>query len=118
MQRFCKAVGTVFIVSCFYLAAWATIPGPVADLGYILLVGNATTPTGLPDGPVHFFGNIPYAQPPVGPLRFKAPQALDETVPHKHSDVPLRDARNWGPSCIQQPAVVGVGSEGKSLSSV
>lgn len=107
---------SAIILSIFCLSAWATIPsGPVVDLGYVSLVGNATTPTGSSDGPVHFFGGIPYAQPPLGLLRFRAPQLLDEHMPRERSDVPIRDARNWGPACIQQPAVVGVGSEGKFL---
>ncbi|KAF8502965.1 alpha/beta-hydrolase [Gautieria morchelliformis] len=99
------------MLACFFLSAGATLSGPVLDLGYVSLVGNATTPTGLSNGPVHFFGGIPYAQPPLGSLRFRAPLALAEQVPENISDVPVRDARNWGPPCIQQPAVVGVGSE-------
>lgn len=89
-------------------------PGPQVDVGYVSFVGNATSPTGEANGPVHFFGGIPYAQPPLGPLRFKAPQLLNENPPPDISQVPVLDARNWGPPCIQQPALVGVGSEGSS----
>ncbi|PPQ64464.1 hypothetical protein CVT24_008474 [Panaeolus cyanescens] len=81
--------------------------GPVIDLGYISFAGNTTSPTGVPNGPVTFFGAIPYAQPPLGDLRFRAPQALKEVG--KSSSVV--DARSWGPPCIQRPAVVGIGSE-------
>jgi para-nitrobenzyl esterase len=43
----------------------------------------------LADG-VHVFRGIPYAQPPVGPLRFAAP------VPHESWDG-VRDADEFGP---------------------
>ena len=43
---------------------------------------------------VGFFGGIPYAQPPVGELRWRAPQAPD-------SWVECRDATTYGPSCPQ-----------------
>jgi len=89
-------------------------PGPVINLGYASLLGNATTPTGSPDGPVHFFGSVPFAQPPVGSLRFRAPQRLDEK-PRKNP--PVLDTRNFGPECIQQPATAGVGSEGEEFMS-
>lgn len=72
---------------------------------YAAYAGNDT----LDD--VVFYGGIPYIQPPVGDLRFGPPQQLDESTKWlSNSDVV--DARNWGPICIQQPAVVGIGSEG------
>ncbi|GJJ10348.1 hypothetical protein Clacol_004574 [Clathrus columnatus] len=99
----------------FFNICWASNkfvpPGPQINLGYISLVGNATSPTGEVNGPVQFFGSIPYAQSPLGPLRFKAPQPLNEVSPSQSSQVRVLDARNWGPPCIQQPALVGVGSE-------
>ncbi|KAF8579657.1 alpha/beta-hydrolase [Ramaria rubella] len=98
----------VVLSTCFALSVWATPAGPVIDLGYVSLIGNATAPSGILNGPVHFFGGIPYAQPPLGSLRFRAPQPLNEKP---QARAPVLDARNWGPACIQQPAVVGVGSE-------
>lgn len=85
--------------------------GPVVNLGYAAYAGNATSPSGEIDSSVTFFGGIPYAQPPVGNLRFRVPMQLDETVVNS-GNVAVTDARNWGAPCIQQPAVVGVGSEG------
>lgn len=82
--------------------------GPVVNLGYAAFAGNSTSPAGVVNGPVTFFGAIPYAQPPVGNLRFRAPKLLNERAVASV----VTDARNWGPPCIQRPAVVGVGSEG------
>ncbi|THH05598.1 hypothetical protein EW145_g4680 [Phellinidium pouzarii] len=84
--------------------------GPVVNLGYAAFAGNTTSPTGELNGPVTFFGNIPYVQAPVGNLRFRAPQQLDESIVNS-GNVTITDARNWGSACIQQPAVVGAGSE-------
>lgn len=44
------------------------------------------------DGTIAFRG-IPYARPPVGPLRWKAPQPIRWTVP--------RAATDWAPACAQ-----------------
>ncbi|CAK5263478.1 unnamed protein product [Mycena citricolor] len=79
--------------------------GPVVDLGYAAYAGNTSLP-GLT-----FFGGIPYIQPPVGNLRFAPPHNLDESYNRHLSNADVVDARNWGPICIQQPAVVGIGSE-------
>ncbi|KAJ7701777.1 Alpha/Beta hydrolase protein [Mycena rosella] len=79
--------------------------GPVVELGYAAYAGNATLP-GLT-----FYGGIPYIQPPVGNLRFAPPQRLNEIPNIFLSNADVVDARNWGPLCIQQPAVMGIGSE-------
>ncbi|KAF8074740.1 Alpha/Beta hydrolase protein [Lyophyllum atratum] len=81
--------------------------GPVINLGYAAFAGNTTSPTGVENGPVAFYGNIPYAQPPLGDLRFRAPRMLDERAITSR----IEDARGWGPPCIQRPAAVGIGSE-------
>ncbi|KAJ7135504.1 carboxyesterase [Mycena crocata] len=78
--------------------------GPVVNVGYAAYAGNASL------AGVTFYGGIPYIQPPVGNLRFAPPKQLNEVrVSLSNSDV--IDARNWGPICIQQPAVMGIGSE-------
>jgi para-nitrobenzyl esterase len=48
-------------------------------------------------GQLHVFRGIAYAQPPVGPLRWKPPQPLAR-VPD------TRDATQFGPACIQPVA--------------
>ncbi|WWC65908.1 uncharacterized protein I303_108530 [Kwoniella dejecticola CBS 10117] len=83
---------------------WTSPLGPVVDLGYAVYLGNDT----LPD--VTFFGGIPYMQPPLGDLRWRAPVQLDES-PKSDDQKYIEDARNFGPICIQQPATVGVGDE-------
>ncbi|OSX56176.1 hypothetical protein POSPLADRAFT_1160806 [Postia placenta MAD-698-R-SB12] len=78
--------------------------GPIVDVGYAAFLGNDSIP-GFPG--IEFFGGIRYVQPPLGELRFRAPQLLDETVgPHN-----VTDARDWGDICMQEPAQVGFGSE-------
>jgi len=99
----------LFLLFAFLPLIGAHSLGPIIDVGYASFLGNASLPG------THFFGGIPYAKPPVGGLRFRSPQLLDENV---YDPRIVTDARNWGPLCIQQPAVVGFGSEGLSHSSV
>lgn len=73
--------------------AWFS-PGLVTDLvevegGYI-----AGTMIGEPDDPVRIYRGIPYAAPPVGDLRWKAPQPV---VPWSN----IREATQFGPMAIQ-----------------
>jgi para-nitrobenzyl esterase len=56
----------------------------------------AGTVRGAIDGGVRVFKGIPYAQPPVGPLRWKAPLPLP---PWKGE----RDATEFGAACYQPP---------------
>lgn len=78
--------------------------GPVVQLKQGVYAGNATLPG------VVFFGGLPYAEPPLGDLRWRPPVRLGHHAKRKQQAV--ADARNWGPLCIQQPAVVGIGQEG------
>jgi para-nitrobenzyl esterase len=51
---------------------------------------------GTLDGTVRVFKGIPYAQPPVGPLRWKPP------LPHARW-TGVREATEFGPACYQPP---------------
>ncbi|CAE7191421.1 unnamed protein product [Rhizoctonia solani] len=82
--------------------------GTVVDLGYIAYAGNSTSPTGQLNSTVTFFGGIRYVQPPLGALRFRAPENLDESYNPNRT---VADARTWGPICVQQPAKEGLGVE-------
>ncbi|KAF9071773.1 alpha/beta-hydrolase [Rhodocollybia butyracea] len=99
----------IFVVALAQLsiAQLTSSLGPVVNLGYAAFAGNTTSPSGIFNSNVTFFGGLPYAQPPLGDLRWRAPQMLDENAVANT----ITDARNWGPPCIQGPAVVGVGSE-------
>lgn len=72
------------------LLAWMALPAWCAD---IAVSGGIVRGTELPDGSAIFYG-IPYAAPPVGELRWKAPQ---EVVPW----VGVRDATHPPRPCIQ-----------------
>ncbi|KAF8157104.1 alpha/beta-hydrolase [Crassisporium funariophilum] len=104
-----SAVSLTVLCLCLptFVCSLSSPLGPVVDLSYAAFAGNSTSPAGVANGPVTFYGAIPYAQPPLGNLRFRAPQPLDERASTKD----VSDARNWGPPCIQRPAVVGIGSE-------
>jgi para-nitrobenzyl esterase len=53
----------------------------------------------LVEGTCEYLG-IPYAKPPVGPLRFAAPQAYGDWQG-------VRDATAFGPSCMQRTSIIG-----------
>jgi para-nitrobenzyl esterase len=49
---------------------------------------------GLTDGDIRVFKGLPYAQPPIGPLRWKPPRPF---APWQG----VRDATRFGPACVQ-----------------
>uniref|UniRef100_A0A0W0EWF5 Carboxylesterase type B domain-containing protein n=1 Tax=Moniliophthora roreri TaxID=221103 RepID=A0A0W0EWF5_MONRR len=66
------------------------------QLGYTTLIGNNTLPV------LEFFGGIPYAEPPLGNLRFQPP-ILKPVL-----DVPTFNATNFGLSCLQPPINIAI----------
>lgn len=62
---------------------------PKANLAIGTYIGRHSTEYGQ-----DFFLGLPFAQPPVGPLRYVAPQSLNTTF-----DEP-RNATKYGPECI------------------
>ena len=75
---------------------------PVARVAQGLLRGNCS----LAEGGVCFFGAVPFAAPPLGALRFRAPQP---PLPWAGE----RDAARLGPQCLQltDPSSPPVGNE-------
>jgi para-nitrobenzyl esterase len=55
-------------------------------------------------GAIESFKGIPYAAPPVGPLRWRAPESA---TPWKG----VRDATHFGDDCMQRPYVVSTGQK-------
>ena len=100
---------TTVLVAALSILARAANPArylasaPTVDVGYTSFLGNTSIPG------VHFFGGIRYAQPPLGPLRWRPPQALDET-PKRGAQKNVTAAGWFGDICLQQPATLG--SEG------
>uniref|UniRef100_A0A0W0FXR7 Carboxylesterase type B domain-containing protein n=1 Tax=Moniliophthora roreri TaxID=221103 RepID=A0A0W0FXR7_MONRR len=63
------------------------------QLGNTTLTGTNTLQV------LEFFGGIPYAEPPLGNLRFQPP------ILKPALDAPTFNATNFGPQCLQLPAV-------------
>jgi para-nitrobenzyl esterase len=73
----------------FALAACAALPVRAA-----VLDTPAGQLEGRTEGTLNVYKGIPYAQPPVGPLRWKAPVALPRWTG-------VRQTLNFGPACMQ-----------------
>ncbi|KAF5340693.1 hypothetical protein D9611_007310 [Ephemerocybe angulata] len=65
---------------------------PQVKLGKATLIGRDVS------GTVEFFGGVPFAEPPLGPLRFEPP------VLRTHLPPGTRNASSYGKACV--PSVV------------
>ena len=84
--------GVVGLIACTCAQAYST-DGPTVVLGDIgTVVGVTNSTLGLDS-----FLGIPYAQPPLGPLRWRVPAALTPNTSR------VIQATTWGPACIQAP---------------
>ncbi|KAK7042228.1 carboxylic ester hydrolase [Favolaschia claudopus] len=85
-------LATYFLPLVFWiLVSPTTSSSPQVQLGETTIIGNAISG-------VEFFGGIPYAEPPIGDLRFARP------VPKFSIDSSTFDATDFGPSCPQPPS--------------
>ncbi|KAJ1559967.1 hypothetical protein HK405_008726 [Cladochytrium tenue] len=71
------------------------------DLDYATVVGYTLSGAGH-GNPMRAFLGVPYAQPPVGPLRFAAPQAIT-------SDLGVLNTTAFKPNCMQNTVVAATG---------
>ena len=73
----------------------AALPGASAAADRVKTANGVLESTTPPESGVRSFKGIPFAQPPVGPLRWREPQA-----PKKWKGV--RNADKFGPRCMQR----------------
>jgi para-nitrobenzyl esterase len=101
MTRFPKdrppCTSSVITVVLLVLARSATVPAALPDL--VRIDSGSISSTAPTDSGVRVFKGIPFAAPPVGPLRWQAPQPVAYWSG-------VRKAGTYGPVCIQ-PAGVG-----------
>ncbi|PIL26309.1 hypothetical protein GSI_12065 [Ganoderma sinense ZZ0214-1] len=85
------------------LAPWFVhASAPTVEVNGTDIIG--TVQTSADNTTVEFFGGIPFAQPPVGALRFAPPAELDSL------GVPMFNATTFGAPCVQ-PNVEGVSED-------
>ncbi|KXN82979.1 Lipase 3 [Leucoagaricus sp. SymC.cos] len=101
------AAGLTVREPLFTSAATLEAPqGPIVDLGYAKYLGNRTTTW---PNTVSFLG-LPYAEPPVGNRRFRAPLPLNLARVTKETGGQVVDARSYPDFCIQ--GALGPGDHG------
>lgn len=81
----------------------AALAADIVDTGYVQYLGNRTFPNA-----VAYLG-IPYAEPPLGERRFRAPVALNRTRITQEAKGNVVDATEYPKFCIQSSG--GAGSE-------
>lgn len=82
-----RLAASVVAAACLSLSGACAAPAPTVKT-------HAGTLTGYTEGALNVFKGIPYAQPPVGPLRWKAPAELSRWKG-------VRQATEFGKACMQ-----------------
>lgn len=90
------------VVSILALLEWPAWAGPTASLVVHIRAGSVSG-TDVSGGIVAFKG-IPYAAPPIGPLRWRPPQPV---MPWSE----VRASSHFGDDCMQTPYVIPTGQK-------
>lgn len=90
-----------FVAIASFLLHGTDVSGDIVDTGYAKYLGNRTLPN-----TVAYLG-VPYAEPPLGERRFRAPLPLNTTRITKSSNGSVIDAVVYPDFCVQ-------GSTGRS----
>jgi para-nitrobenzyl esterase len=80
--------------ACLFLAAPTTAARTPATPVAPVVTAPAGAVRGISEGDLRVFKGIPFARPPVGPLRWRAPQKLERWDG-------VREATAFGPECFQ-----------------
>lgn len=78
-----------------FLLQGTSVSGDVIDTGYAKYLGNRTMPN-----TVAYLG-VPYAEPPLGERRFRAPLPLNTTRITQAANGAVIDVRSYPNFCIQ-----------------
>ena len=97
-MRWLALIGSVSILALPGTFAWAE---PTASLVVRTTAGSVSSQI---SGGIVAFKGIPYAAPPIGRLRWRAPQP-----PAPWSGI--RDASHFGDDCMQTPYVIPTGQK-------
>lgn len=83
------------VAAASFLLQGRTVSGDVIDTGYVKYLGNRTMPNA-----VAYLG-VPYAEPPLGERRFRAPLPLNTTRITHSAHGAVIDVRSYPDFCIQ-----------------
>jgi len=92
-----KSLALLLSTALYARSALAADAADIVDTGYAKYLGIRT----FPDS-VAYLG-IPYAEPPLGERRFRAPLPLNTTRVTEHSGEEVIDATEYPEFCIQGP---------------
>jgi para-nitrobenzyl esterase len=84
----CRSLAAIALTAVICLSIHAQAQSPTARTASGDLAGDGTD--------VHVFKGVPYAAPPVGPLRWRPPEPVAPWTG-------LRDATHFGADCMQKP---------------
>lgn len=82
-----RLVASAAAAVCFSVSSWCAAVAPIVN-------APAGTLEGQSEGALNVFKGIPYAQPPVGPLRWKAPAEMARWTG-------VKQATEFGKACMQ-----------------